>query len=655
MQIRLPRIGLRLQMLSLGLGGVLALGALNLVGSRIQEDLISGSNNVLVLKNSITGVVGLAGQARQAETDFLLHRNEALVAKRQDLIEQASRQLGAIETTVAALPEDNPLRRADAIRLGLNLYVTRFQNVVAAQRTIGFTEKDGLQGNLRATVHAAEDRLAAYDQPRLAVLMLTMRRHEKDFMLRGNDKYVDELRSTADEFRSALAVSTLGATVRSEIKTLIDTYEGRFLAYSAGASTLNEEAADLKNIYGNLSRLVGEVNQSADEQYDAAQKHIAEYRTWLARLTWAIIAAAILAAAGLSFWVGERMSRPLRIIVSAMERLAAGDLSAQVPALTRRDEIGALARAFGIFRMKMTENEELTLAQGRTREQSEIERRAALARIADGFEATVGGIIATVTAAASELQGTAQAMCATAGETASRSTSVAAAAEEAASNVSTVAAAAEELGASVKEIGRQVSGSADLSRMAVSEAEQTAGFVQTLSVAAAEIGNVVALISSIASQTNLLALNATIEAARAGEAGRGFAVVASEVKELASQTVRATDEISAKITRIQSSTGQAVMAIDAIMGRIHEISGVATSISAAVEEQGTATQEIVRNVSQAAMGTGEVTANIAGVAGAADETGAAASHVLASASELSRRSEQLRTEVATFLGMVRAA
>ncbi|KST57869.1 chemotaxis protein [Methylobacterium sp. GXS13] len=364
--------------------------------------------------------------------------------------------------------------------------------------------------------------------------------------------------------------------------------------------------------------------------------------------------AAFLAIGAVVMLVVE-ISRPLGRMTAAMHQLASGDTRTEIPAVGRRDEVGAMAAAVQIFKENMIQTRRLEEETAQARLEAEEQRKTGMRQMADSFEAAVGGIIGQVSASATELQATAQTMNATAAQTASQSTTVAAAAEEAVANVNTVAAAAEELGSSVQEIGRQVDGSAQLARLAVSEADQTGALVLELNTVVGRIGDVVGLISNIAGQTNLLALNATIEAARAGAAGKGFAVVASEVKTLAEQTAKATQEISGQIAQVRGSTGQAVTAIGGITARIQEISGVATAIAASVEQQQAATQEIVRNVGQAASGTAEVTTNIAGVAGAADETGAAAAQVLSAASALSRQSEHLSDEVRHFLATVRAA
>src|SRR3954468_15665990 len=286
---------------------------------------------------------------------------------------------------------------------------------------------------------------------------------------------------------------------------------------------------------------------------------------------------------------------------------------------------------------------------------AEGQRKTDMTKLADGFEAAVGEIVETVSSAATELEASASTLTSTAGRAQELATVVASASEEASTNVHSVASAAEEMSSSVREISRQVQESVRIAGEAVSQAQSTTERVSELSRAASRIGDVVELINAIAGQTNLLALNATIEAARAGEAGRGFAVVASEVKALAEQTAKATGEIGQQIASIQTATEHSVDAIKDISGTIEKLSEISSTIAAAVEEQGAATQETSRNVQQAAEGTHQVSANITDVQRGAGETGSASSQVLAAAQSLSGDSNRLKLEVGKFLDTVRAA
>ena len=385
----------------------------------------------------------------------------------------------------------------------------------------------------------------------------------------------------------------------------------------------------------------------------ASQQEAAQARTVLIGSA----LAALLAALGLSVAIVVfGVTRPLHRLVLGLQRMTEGDVEAAIPEARRGDEIGIVGRAVEAIKVMVARN---AAAEAELRRQAEaaasVERRRNRMELAQAFEQAVATIVDRVSSSAGELQTTARQMTTTAQEAASQSGTVARAAEEATANINTVAASTEALGSSIQEIGRQASGSSGLAQQAVDEADQAAGLVSELRMAASEIDTVVRLISSIAEQTNLLALNATIEAARAGEAGRGFAVVAGEVKALAERTAQATDGIAGQVGRIQGVTGAAVGAIDTIIGRIREINGMAIAIAAAVDEQGAATQEIVRNVGQATQGASEVTINIAGVAEASEQTGIAADHVLTAATALASQSERLSTEVDRFLAGIRAA
>jgi methyl-accepting chemotaxis protein len=369
-----------------------------------------------------------------------------------------------------------------------------------------------------------------------------------------------------------------------------------------------------------------------------------------------IVTLVVIGLLGAVAWaIGRSITLPLGRLGARMRGLADGALDENIPEVDRGDEIGAMAAAVQVFKDNAVRIRGLDELEAQAQVRLAAERRATMEGVASDFERSVNSIVRSVSAAAAGMQTTAQSMTATASDASARAARVGAASERSSIDVGTVASAAEELSSSVTEITRQVTQSSQVASQAVGDAERTNATVQMLSSGAMKIGEVVQLIDSIAAQTNLLALNATIEAARAGESGRGFAVVASEVKALASQTAKATEEISAQVAAMQASTSEAVTSIGGITQTIARMSEITLAISGAVEQQGAATREIARNIHSVAEGASEISAHIGGVSTAAAATGTAASDVLANARELDGQSGMLRTAVDQFLAKVRAA
>jgi methyl-accepting chemotaxis protein len=395
----------------------------------------------------------------------------------------------------------------------------------------------------------------------------------------------------------------------------------------------------------------------AERALDAANVHSQARRSTAQRslvLQIVLLAVALLLAFASMAAVRRRVIKPLKAIRDAMLKVAGGDLEADVPFAERGDEIGALAGALATFKRNAVEKSRIEHQQ-REQDSRIAQRQQAIEGHIGAFETQMREALLALRNASEEMRTTSDGMSAVSSQTNAQVRMAAKASGDASANVNTVASASEELSTSITAISRQVTHAASIASRAVEQARLTDGTVQGLVATASRIGEVVGLINDIAGQTNLLALNATIEAARAGEAGRGFAVVASEVKSLATQTAKATEEISQQITAVQKVAGDAIEAIKGIGGIIGEVSEVATAIAAAVGQQGAATQEITRSTQQAARGTNAVSGNIAGVIAGAEATGAAAQNVKSASEALGAQTRQLGDQVNAFLNNIRAA
>jgi len=367
-----------------------------------------------------------------------------------------------------------------------------------------------------------------------------------------------------------------------------------------------------------------------------------------------LVAVAALFAILLARLINRSVTVPLAEMAEQMGRLAAGDVSVSFPCRDDRNELGDAARALEVFRQHEIERRELE-----RKEREAIAARDARARSVEaligGFGQAVTDLFAAREGEAHRIEEMAHAMSTAALRTKSEIAEVAATTEQASASAQTVASAAEELSASIREIARQVEQSSVITMTTAADARRANETVAGLAESSSKIGDVVRLINDIASQTNLLALNATIEAARAGEAGKGFAVVANEVKHLATQTGRATEEISGQIGAVQAVTQEVVTLIAGVVSSIENIDQIVANIAAAVEEQSAATTEIARNVEETAAGTSQIAANIGTVSDAATDTHSAAGEVDNFVQSLSHDVSTLKQSIVSFLQDVRAA
>jgi methyl-accepting chemotaxis protein len=655
----------------LGFAAVLVVSAASMGIAYLGFERVSDS--VASYRNSVSE----ADLARNIDRELISYRALAryyVVTGKEDdaaaaLAAEASLK-GAIDQSMRGTTNPARLDQITRLEREFRTFGKIFAEILKVKRDSALLTQNQLARSANMLRYKLDDLPSNADDSELQVILFGAKKVTEQFQA------VTALASTfAVNSDQAVAASALARLkfVDNSLNAILSTDQKIVQGLKEATALLEEYRQTLSKLIENskeIDELVAEMGDSAtaimqgasamkadlssDQQRFEAQSDATVGE--IERLIVMLAAGGFLIGTALALLLGKGISRPITAMCKAMRELAGGNFEVVLPGLGRKDELGEMAGAVEEFKMQaIAKAERDAAAQDAQNRASSAARRAELILFADEFEAAVGSIVSNVSASAVQLESAAGTLSRTAETTQNLSSRVAGASEEASSNMQSVATATEELSASVDEIGRRVRESNKIAEAAVLQAQQTDGRIGKLSRAAQEIGDVVKLITAIAEQTNLLALNATIEAARAGDAGRGFAVVAAEVKSLASQTAKATDEISSHITGMQGATQESVSAIKEIGGTIGQISAIASSIAGAVEQQSSATQEIARSVQNVAQGTHEAAANIMQVNRGATETGSASEEVLNSAKTLSSESTRLRQELDNFMANIRAA
>ncbi|HUN97129.1 MAG TPA: methyl-accepting chemotaxis protein [Bradyrhizobium sp.] len=474
----------------------------------------------------------------------------------------------------------------------------------------------------------------------------------------------DDAKLTLAYAERAVAASEaeIAGTSESKLKTLVAALKAKLAADKAAFDETIKVSLDLRAKQAELARASAAIDEQVNrinQELGAARTHQSERTASTVQQTqrtviYTAVVASVLGAV-LAWLIGASVSGPIRSMTDRMQSLAEGELELPIPSSEARDEIGRMARAVEVFRDNALAVRRMEREATTQRETTEADRARMMADLARRFEQGMEGVIAGVGGRAEDMGRSAEELARVAERGRGLAEAVAARAEQASVNVQSVASATQELAASIHEISNQVQRSVSVSSRARHETQRTSELIRGLSSAAEKIGTIIQLIQAIASQTNLLALNATIEAARAGDAGRGFAIVASEVKNLASQTAQATEQIASQIATIQSATDETVAAMTQFGATVQEMADISTAIATAVEEQGAATGEIARNVEEAASGTAAVTQEIVDVRAVAGETDAGAETALAAAAALQQQAASLKSNVEEFLHTIRKA